>query len=555
MRQFLNRGVLIRVVVAAVAVPVAMIGLVDVAAASTAIAAPTITPPSASPVPLRTDVSITLSDPGQQPVYYIVGLNSTPPVIPDPTAPPPGWTSVKANPDGAATTTQLSFHRPGPNTIYAYAIDSAGNNSEATNVSVDVAALTTPDVLGDFTGDGRPDLLVVGSSSDPGLWLHAGTDDAGHVDPVGVQVGGAGTGFAGGSGGPADWTGTAITYGDFNNDGLQDILVHFPTNNPNGSNLEILPGTGDGLPFAPSTVIAVDLPRTDGTAGDEPNIAHVAAAPDNQCTSIFTDSGLLAPAQDIYATVGDSLYLYVPAAFNGTAYELASADSACSSNLSGGLVSAAGWSNVELTGGPSPDAAGPTFFARNTATGVLVRWVGTAFDAATGAQGVPAGAPNSTSFGYATSGWGSATYPTVTAADLNHDTQADLWATTGTGVDAFLHATDTTFAPATHTSFGQAPTYNHFGPSATWSTGSSSGTKATFAADVNGDGAADLIAVNGNGTRVQLAQGGHFAVPTTWSTVASSGTKATLAADVNGDGAADLIAVNEIGRASCRERV
>ena len=75
-------------------------------------------------VPLRTAVTITLSGPGHQLVYYIVGLNSTPPVIPDPTAPPSGWTSVKANPDGAETTTQLTFHRPGPNTIYAYAVDS-----------------------------------------------------------------------------------------------------------------------------------------------------------------------------------------------------------------------------------------------------------------------------------------------------------------------------------------------------------------------------------------------------------------------------------------------
>src|SRR5689334_16305180 len=140
-------------VVAAVAVPMAAIGLVDVASASTALAPPIITPPSVSPIPLRTDVTITLSDPGQQPVYYIVGLNSTPPVILDPTNPPSGWTSVKANPDGAETATQLRFHRPGPNTIYAYAVDSAGNNSEVTNVSVDVAALTTPDVLGDFTGD------------------------------------------------------------------------------------------------------------------------------------------------------------------------------------------------------------------------------------------------------------------------------------------------------------------------------------------------------------------------------------------------------------------
>ena len=63
--------------------------------------------------------------------------------------------------------------------------------------------------------------------------------------------------------------------------------------------------------------------------------------------------------------------------------------------------------------------------------------------------------------------------------------------------------------------------------------------------DVNGDGKADLVAVNDGSTWVMLSTGSGFGAPTQWSSTPFFGTKATLVGDVNGDGKADLIAVND----------
>jgi hypothetical protein len=78
-----------------------------------------------------------------------------------------------------------------------------------------------------------------------------------------------------------------------------------------------------------------------------------------------------------------------------------------------------------------------------------------------------------------------------------------------------------------------------------WSSTAFYGTKATLVADVNGDGKADLVAVNDTSTWVMHTTGTGFSAPQQWSSTAFYGTKATLVADVNGDGKADLVAVND----------
>jgi hypothetical protein len=81
-----------------------------------------------------------------------------------------------------------------------------------------------------------------------------------------------------------------------------------------------------------------------------------------------------------------------------------------------------------------------------------------------------------------------------------------------------------------------------------WSNISIVGTRATLLADVNGDGMADLVAVgsnSGNFTTVKQSTGSSFGSQLAWSTSAFYGTRATLAVDVNGDGRADLVAVND----------
>ena len=83
-----------------------------------------------------------------------------------------------------------------------------------------------------------------------------------------------------------------------------------------------------------------------------------------------------------------------------------------------------------------------------------------------------------------------------------------------------------------------------FDPPQQWSSGAFYGAVKTMCADVNGDGKADLIAQNGNSVWVELSNGISFGPPQQWSLGNFSGTIANLAADVNGDRQADLIAVN-----------
>jgi surface antigen len=93
--------------------------------------------------------------------------------------------------------------------------------------------------------------------------------------------------------------------------------------------------------------------------------------------------------------------------------------------------------------------------------------------------------------------------------------------------------------------FVMLSTGSGFSAPAAWSTTPFYGTHGTFTGDVNGDGKADLIAVNEGNTYVMLSTGSGFSAPQLWSSTPFYGSKATLAGDVNGDGKADLIAVNE----------
>src|SRR4029450_6359207 len=68
-----------------------------------------------------------------------------------------------------------------------------------------------------------------------------------------------------------------------------------------------------------------------------------------------------------------------------------------------------------------------------------------------------------------------------------------------------------------------------------WSDAALQGTVGNLIGDVNGDPLGDLVAVNGADIWVMLSTGTAFATPTQWSTVALQGTAATMIGDVNGD--------------------
>ena len=77
-----------------------------------------------------------------------------------------------------------------------------------------------------------------------------------------------------------------------------------------------------------------------------------------------------------------------------------------------------------------------------------------------------------------------------------------------------------------------------------WHDGLFFGSKATLLGDVDGDGRADLVAVNDNDTWVMLSTGSGFSAPAQWSGEPFFGNKATLLGDITGDGRSDLVAVN-----------
>jgi hypothetical protein len=77
-----------------------------------------------------------------------------------------------------------------------------------------------------------------------------------------------------------------------------------------------------------------------------------------------------------------------------------------------------------------------------------------------------------------------------------------------------------------------------------WSNTAFYGEVATLIGDVNGDGKADLVAVNRTSSWVMASSGARFGPPTMWANFAFYGELVTTLADVAGGGKASLVAVS-----------
>ncbi|MEV0269708.1 LamG-like jellyroll fold domain-containing protein [Hamadaea sp. NPDC050747] len=389
--------------------------------------------------------SITHASTGTKPVKYIYGLNRTPPTTSvNPGSAQTGWATTTADSNGDAADLQLTVKHVGPNVLYVYAIDSTGNAGALQNYSFNAAPKATADAYSDFNGDAKPDLLVVGTTNNPGLWLYLGTDKAGHIDPVAIQAGALGTRGTGSINKPADWTGATVSIADIDGNGTQDILVKLPTANAFGDNVEVLLGGGDGTfdVTDADNVKPLQLNSVDGTDQDQ-TVNQIIVLPDNQAD--LSAGGANAPyLNDLYAVVNDTLYLYQPTALDGLSY-------------SAPIPLSSGWASRQITATRSTN--GPALFARNTSTSTLTRWEGTPYNTTSGA-GIPAGNATGSS-SYTISGtWSTTAAPLVIGADVNLDGNPDLWNTTNanqTGLNANIYATGTTFATAvTNTGLTQA---------------------------------------------------------------------------------------------------
>jgi hypothetical protein len=447
-------------------------------------APPTVTSPTypstAVGAPARTAGTFTFTPPAgsDTPVSYVYSFNSPPPdTIPAGFGPFRGGTLVPAAANRAPTTVTLTPRRLGPNVLYVYAVNIAGNPGPVTAYTFSTSGLTTPDPAGDFSGDGLPDALVTGTTYRPGLWLHRGLDRDGHVNSA-TQTGSAGLHFAGSTRTASDWTGATVSATDVDADGTQDLVVKTATGSPSDGNVQIVTGQGDGGHFGPDTAYRVRLPRLDS----QPGYQTV-----DQIVASVTGSVAGIDLPDLYAIIGDTLYLYTPGFPPG--------------EYSAPEPLSEGWANKTITATRS--GQNPALFARDNTTGALTLWIGD------NNRGIAAGlvdnaspADSSSSATYATSGFNTAQAGTIMGADINGDKKPDLWTTTNTATLKAYVTTGTSMP---------TPTINPLGNSGLLrsavgrkcldlASGSTNNGSMVHLFDCHGDGSTQAWSVPGDGT-------------------------------------------------------
>ncbi|MEV1062997.1 DNRLRE domain-containing protein [Streptomyces sp. NPDC050263] len=223
--------------------------------------------------------------------------------------------------NGAATTTTTSVSNvkpplAGPNVLYVRAVDGAGNVSQPLKYFFYVTPRDKADAPGDFTGDRRPDLMVVDANGNLRLYPSESTTDltkgTGDLDysMSGAYRGNPAKDPNGNDGLPAYaaapsgyWKNTLVTHlGDFyGGDGLQDLVA------VRENTLWVYPGDGYG---------AVNIDKRQrmllpSNAPAPSTITQIVAAGD------ATGDG----KTDFFLTVGDAIWAFT--GYNGASIEQA----------------------------------------------------------------------------------------------------------------------------------------------------------------------------------------------------------------------------------------
>lgn len=355
----------------------------------------------------------------ETPAQYVYSLNTEPPTTAYAVTKSSPWsqgTAITADASGDAAI-QLTPTKLGANTLYVYALDAAGNPSLnpdgtlcVTSYTFYTAPLDTSPPVSDLNGDGKPDLIGIGNSSHPGLWLYPATDYDGTLtgtQSVDIGANGAGANMPDSTGTPADWTGAQVSFGylDFNTDtDTPNILAKFPDGTLVAYETD---GTGDILDVSDeseSSQLAVEPVGGGSESGGQAfsSTDQVIAAPWPDTTG--------GSFSDVIAVVGTGLYLYQPTGL-GASY-----------NPPVLLDDSVDWSQKTIAAATVNNT--PALWVRDNTTGELDLYTGDFVDQQT--------LSTATKTVYASSGWTSSSDP-IAGDDLNLDGQPDLWSINSSG--------------------------------------------------------------------------------------------------------------------------
>ncbi|WP_333766907.1 LamG-like jellyroll fold domain-containing protein [Streptomyces sp. IBSBF 2435] len=214
-------------------------------------------------------------------VQYQVGASAAFTLVPNSTGTAPDHYLYQINGAAPISTKDPNLRiKPtrGTNVLSVTSVSLGGNIGDTASCVLNAAAAATA-ADGDLTGDGVPDLALVGRQAGlpAGLWLVHGAPD-GKIITAASQVGPQGPGVNS-AGSPTDWTGTQAITGHFaTGAGFNDVLDY----NPAKGNGSVLYGNGDGSALSPNS-------------GNQVNVASPAfydSSSGQYATSIASGGGL-----------------------------------------------------------------------------------------------------------------------------------------------------------------------------------------------------------------------------------------------------------------------